>query len=187
MYEFEAPIDVHKFSRLKFSLDALQTTEQFSVCLYESKGGVAEGELVGSEIRCKEVQSYGNIEIEIGSFFDYRATQVNSISFVQVNPLNPKSGKSVLSNLAIESGDKTDIIDDLGFCIDDNAYLTEEKACVCEENYVGSNGGKVLGEFDSCVPCLDCALDGDFCTRDRDCMMGSCRQDSVCFSAVSYI
>lgn len=130
MYEFEAPIAVHKFSRLRFSLDALQAAEQFSVCLYETKGGVGEGELVGSEIRCKEVQSYGNIEIEIGSFFDYRTTHVNSISFAQVNPLNPKSGKSELSNLTIESGDKTDIIDDLGFCNDKNAYLTEEKTCV---------------------------------------------------------
>ena len=66
-------------------------------------------------------------------------------------------------------------------------YLEVAPRCLCEVGYVASNGGKFLGEYDTCVKCLpelSCGFDGDSCTMDRECAMGTCSNGN-CFAGVS--
>ena len=194
LYEIDSPILVQKFSRLKFSLNVIQASEKFVVCLYEKSGVADEEVLVGNEYRCANVTNFVNIEVNIGSFFDDRTTEINAISFAQINPKKQRSGESELNNLTIESGDQEEIFDSNGNCNDINAYKVEKDEqypddndkCVCVDTYVASNGGKILGEYDSCVPCLGCALDGEACVRNRDCMIGACSNET-CVPGVSYM
>ena len=58
--------------------------------------------------------------------------------------------------------------------------------CVCIDTCGASNGGKILREYDSCVPCLGCALDDEACFRNRDCMIGACSNEA-CVPGVSHI
>ena len=102
---------------MKFSLNVIQASEQFVVCLYEKRGGADEEVLVvGNEYGCANATNFVNIEGHIGSFFDDRTTEINSISLAQINPKKQRSGESELNNLTIESCDQEGIFDSNGNC-----------------------------------------------------------------------
>ena len=196
LYEMDLSILVNKFTRLQFDLTEIIVSEQLRICIYEDEEDVAGQTLVvGDETRCTNITESGSVDIGIGDFFDDRVTQIKYISFIQDSGRNPRSGESEITNIVVEPGETVDVVDENGKCADSNANEVvpgvvgnaEGVQCVCDDGFVSSNGGKILGEYDSCVHCLsypDCALDGETCSRNRDCMMGICI-DSICVPGVS--
>ena len=190
LFILDLPVEVHKFSIMSFSLNAVKApVSSFFVCLYEDKSGVEENEtIVGNEYRCTNVTNYGNVEVRIGIFFENRMTEINAISFAQFNDLNPTSERSDVMGITFRSDDKEPIFNSFGECNDIHAFAIQIDGtleCMCTDQFVASNGGRVLGEYDSCVACLGCALDGESCNVSRDCMMGTCTPDNVCVPGVS--
>ena len=189
LFIFDLPVQIHKFSILTFSLNAVKAPASFALCLYEEKSGFEENEtIVGNEYRCKNVTNYGNVEVMIGVFFENRMTEINAIRFTQFNELNPTSERSDVIGITFRSDDKEPIFNSFGECNDSHAFTIQidgTDECMCTDQFVASNGGRVLGEYDSCVACLGCALDGESCNLNRDCMMGRCTPDNVCVPGVS--
>lgn len=187
IYKIDYPISVHKFTRLTFSLYTIQKPENLFICLYENADEVDEEDFVGAEYRCVDIDitNLDNIGESVGVLFDYRMTEINFIGVHQVNKENERFGEIMLSNFTIEHGHKESVVNSDGICKDPHAFnpgkneegALENMRCACSDRYVASNGGKILGEYDSCVPCLACALDGDSCNLDRDCMMGTCTNE----------
>lgn len=188
-FSLNAPIIIHKFTILRFHFNVRRASDQFRVCLYESASKVDTEVIVGDEYRCTQVSTPGNIEIKIGEFFDDRMTEINTIRFDQINIRNPQFGDSEVGNIGFESGEKIPIFNKDGNCNDMKAFNTTvdgKRKCICKDTFIASNGGKVLGEYDSCVKCLGRALDGEGCSQNRDCVMGTCIE-SVCIPGVSYL
>ena len=188
-YILGVPIEIQKFSVLRFSINVIAESESFRICLYENKSGVIEEEesLVGDEYRCKDIMSFGDTEISIGSFFDYRTTQINSISFLQINEYKRRYGESEIRSIVVKAGDKEPIFDTFGECNDIDAtkmLIVGEYHCECNDKFVASYFGKILGEYDTCVTCIGCFLDGEPCVHNRECRMGACI-DSTCTPGVS--
>ena len=187
LYRFESPITINKFSRLKLSLHTKEMPEQFNLCIFEDKDGADDYVIVGNEYRCLDITNLDNIEINLGSFFEDRMTAVNSITFSQVNRKERSFGESELNNITfVSSTDTHPIFHINGTCKDINAYKIQKAPdnssdfdmCACGDKFVASNGGIILGENDTCVLCLGCALDGDACVRNRDCLKGTCTNNT---------
>ena len=197
LYKVNFPIVVNKFSILNFDLGIVEESERIEVCLYENEDEIERLSFVGDEYRCVDVddsRSQNKIEIAIGKLFDDRITEINFMGIIQMNARNTRSGESKIDSITIEAGDKTDIFDKEGNCRGLNAYKMintddtgiERRQCVCGDDFVSSNGGKILGEYDSCVRCLGCALDGESCVLNRDCLMGTC-DGNTCVPGVSQL
>lgn len=192
LYELQSPIAVNKFVHLKMKLNSLVTVDTIRVCLYESEeDAMGLNVLVGDEYRCNDISTSGNVDINVGGLFEDRITSVTFVSFEQSNGGNPLSGSTLLSNISFEAKEEMSILDSNNNCIDrwSNKFmgLSEEPKCLCSSGYVASNGGKFLGVYDSCIKCLPkslCAFDGESCTMDRECSLGSCKDES-CVAGVS--
>ena len=189
-FVFYAPIKVHKYFTLEFSIVVKTEPEYFHVCLYETEDGFEEEEaLVGNEFRCTNVNSYGNVNLNVGRFFDDRITDISAIVFRQINTLTQRLGETDVQDVKLLPFEGEGIFNSDGTCNDTNSYtivMNGDVRCICIEGFVGSNGGRILGEYDSCVNCLGCALDNEICNRNRDCMMGTC-VDNSCAPSVSSI
>ena len=191
LYQLSDAININKLSHLIIDLEILEEFEEIQVCVFEDAEDVKRKIFTGDESRCTlDIQTGTNV-INIGSFFEYRRTKINFIAFIQRNDLNPQSGESRITKVSIDvtSNKKPSLFDANGECIDINARSFVENGnqqCVCHEGFVASNGGTKQGRLDTCVRCLDCALDGNACTLDRDCMTGKC-VENVCESRVSSI
>lgn len=194
VYKTVDPVYTNKFTVLRFDLDVVDHSEELLVCLFENEEEIGKKDFLGDEQRCANLpKTEREHKIAIGKFFDYRRTSINYIAFVQNNTLNTKKGESKFTNITFREDIKEDLFDTNGKCRDENASkipfhlnTTESARCECNEHFVSSNGGKVLGEYDSCVRCLGCALDGEQCTIDRDCMMGTCVEKN-CVPGVSFV
>ncbi len=192
LFKLLSPVSVNKFVHLKMKLISLATVETIRVCIYECEEDVMKlKELVGDEYRCIDLPTSGNVDINIGGLFEYRVTSVSFVSFEQSNSENPLSGSTLISDISFEARVTNSIIDSSNKCVDlwsDKFIgLGEEPQCLCTSGYVASNGGKFLGAHDSCIKCLPkspCALDGQACRIDRECFLGSCR-DQSCVAGVS--
>ena len=184
------PIKVHRYFTFEFAIGVRIEPEYFHICLYETEDGLEEEDaLVGNEFRCTNITSYGIVNLNVGRFFDDRITDVSSVVFRQINTLDQRLGETDVQHIKLLPFEGDGLFKSDGTCNDLNAYtsvLNGDVRCICFEGFVGSNGGIILGEFDSCVNCLGCALDNEMCNRDRDCMMGTC-VDNSCAPSVSYI
>lgn len=201
-YELEIPQEAHKFVDLRLNVISIEEAHQVRICLYESKkDALGQQEMVGEEFRCTEI-STGNSKINTGALFEARTTSITHISLEQVNHIPSRNGNTIISSLALVTKEKLSIFDDTGECLDGKAMKiinkdSSEPQCFCEGNFVSSNGGKRIGELDSCVHCLldtvtcarclpehHCLFESDACTYNRDCTMGSCQFGS-CHAGVS--
>jgi len=193
VYELLSPIAVNKFVHLKMKLNSLVAVEVIRVCLYESEEDAMRLKtLVGDEYRCNDLPTSGNVDINIGGLFEYRITSMTFVSFEQLNRGNPLSGSTLLSDISFEAKEKNSIIDSNNNCVDrwsDKFIgLGDEPQCLCTSGYVASNGGKFLDTYDTCIKCLPtspCALDGQSCSIDRECSLGSCKDESCVAGSLS--
>ena len=203
-FELQRPLEVNKYVDFKLNLETIEEVEQIKVCLYESnQDAFGHQGLVGEEFRCS-ILSTGNFELNVGGLFDDRITSLTHIHIAQRKKATSQSGRSIISNISIVTNEVEDIFDNLGKCADEKAIKIVDNyfpapQCQCEEHFVASNGGKLLGDFDTCVQCfLDhticarclpephCKFDNEPCTFDRDCALGSC-QNGFCRAGVSQI
>ena len=192
---------MNKFDDFQVKILAIDEVHQIKACIFENGQDVlGKLKLVGKEFRCT-VLSDGDFKFNIGALFEDRATLITHIRFEHVNLMPSRSGKTILSNLTIVTNQQSSIFNDGGSCVDNHATRmainsSTEPQCICEDNFVASNGGIALGKPDTCVQCLldttaceqclpepHCAFDDDPCTYNRDCSMGSC-QDGTCHSEV---
>ncbi len=188
-YKLQRPINVNSFSQLKLDLVLLKQSVEIHVCLYENKEDALEvNPMLEDEFRCHTI-SPAQTRINIGESFGYRSTFVNYIRLEQRN--GAIDGESILSDIAIEAGEKVNIIRDDGKCNDEKATIFEQAGsqpqCLCDFGFVASNGGKFLGDYDVCVKCLpdrSCAFDGDECASNRECLQGLC-ENGKCAVGVS--
>ena len=90
------------------------------------------------------------------------------------------SPESTISAISMYSGIDINLLDENRNCRDLNAETLNqggEIVCRCIDTYVSSNGGKIQGALDSCVPCFsssNCAFEGDKCILDDECVWNSC-------------
>ena len=95
---------------------------------------------------------------------------------------------SFISNIQIFHGDSFDVVDDNGNCKDINADTItngDEISCMCRDGFLSSNGGKIQGDYDSCVPCIlspFCGFEGDSCETNGDCFWDLCDYNNKCES-----
>jgi hypothetical protein len=195
LYSFETPVVVNKYFHLQFDVVIEQIPDFIKVCVYENESDlIMEYELIGSEYRCINVPTKTQLfDVNLGPLFDYRMTSIRYMTFSQGKYNLPRFARTVFKNVHLYLGNKTPIIDETGLCSDGNATIVvipddeARKKCMCVDGFVASNGGTILGEYDTCVRCLGgryCTLDGGFCVRNRDCIMGRC-DDGICTLRVS--
>ena len=191
LYMLSEPIHVDRFTELKFDLDTAVRSESMQICFYEDETEIDRSvtSYPGTEFRCEKINLQDEITIKsLGRLFDNRTTTVNFIEFRQVNT-RKRVGNSKLSNITFATDPTTIREIESKPCKDRDPHAIQDSdsssaniVCSCEEGYVASNGGKTLNTLDSCVECLLCAFEGDFCVYDRDCIMGTC-VDYICASA----
>lgn len=195
LYSFVTPVVVNKYFHLQFDVVIEQIPDFIKVCVYENESDlIMEYELIGTEYRCINVPPKTQLfDVDLGPLFDYRMTSIKYMTFSQGKYNLPRFAKTVIKNVHLYLGNKTPIIDETGLCFDGNATIVvipddeARKKCMCLDGFVASNGGTILGEYDTCVRCLGgryCTLDGGLCVRNRDCFMGRC-DDGICTLRVS--
>lgn len=191
VYQLQHPVIVNKYVHLEMTVQSLVEVENVRICLYESNEDVmSEKELVGEEYRCSDILT-SNADIHIGDLFDDRSTSISFLRFEQLNSDNPLSGSTIISDLSFVKREAIGVFNADNSCVDQKSskIITSDgdSQCLCNTGYVSSNGGKTLRAHDSCVSCLpknSCAFDGDPCTLDRHCAMGTCKND-FCVAGVS--
>ena len=202
LYELQTPLEVHKFVVFKLEIGVIEKVHEIRACLYENEeDALGRQKMVGEEFRCS-ILLPGSVEISAGALFEDRKSFITHIRFEQVNIMPSRLGKTILSKLSILTDDKIRIFDAEGNCVDKEASkesndITVEQQCYCAENFVASNGGKILGNYDTCIQCLldtticatclpesHCAFDDEPCAVNRDCAMGSC-ENGMCRPGVS--
>jgi len=176
VFNLTRPIVINKFTRLQCDVSMLKGVDSVGICLYEDLSDASEE----NQDRCHKVQLSNVIDVAIGQLFNGKQTSIRFIGFIQDNSQSPIAGKSVVSNISIIQGANTDLLDDDGKCRDTNAKTIgsgNATVCMCVDGYVASNGGKVQGQFDSCIQCIlspTCRFDGGTCI-DRDyCFANEC-------------
>lgn len=195
-YDLEEAVKVDKFSHFTMTLDGVEIVDTIQVCIFEDEDDLLRTKpLMYDEFRCQNI-SDDIIDIEVSILFAHRTTHIKYITFEQNSSEDSLAGNTLISNLSIKYGQVQDIIDDNGYCNDNNAMGIEDidgdTHCECKTGYVSSNGGKRIGTYDTCVKCITndssfCEFDGGQCSNDRDCMMGRCDVNGRCISNVSQL
>lgn len=183
LYKFETPVSVNKYTYLQFDIDIEQMPDFLEICVYENESD-QKNDLIGTEYRCMNAPTLTQLfDVNLGPLFDFRITSIQFITFRQGKYNLPRFAKTVIKNIRVYPGERTPIIDEEGNCSDENASITvipDDEAnikCMCDDGFVASNGGTLLGEYDTCIRCLGekfCTFDGEVCVRNRDCLMGRC-------------
>jgi hypothetical protein len=193
IYELSKAVEVNKFSSLKFTTQRNSAVASVSVCLYEK----IEDAVKEDDSKCLTAADSDEIsEISIGDIVNDRNTYIRFIGFNQINQEVADIGEAVISNIIIEAGPNTDIIDENGNCKDPFSENIENEfgetiGCMCLDGYVASNGGKeqIQERFDACVSCVqspNCFFEGDTCSVDSECFANNC-SGNICYSRVSQI
>lgn len=193
IYRLSKQVEVNKFSSLKFSSQQNFAVARVSVCLYEN----IEDAVREDDSKCLVADASGGVsEISIGGIVNDRNTNIRFIAFNQFNLEIAELGESVVSDIRLEAGPNTDIIDENGNCKDPFSKNIQNElgvtiGCMCLDGYVASNGGKeqIQERFDACVSCIQspyCFFEGDVCSDDSECFANNC-VDKICYAQVSNI
>lgn len=177
------PLNVTKFTKFAVTMKSVSLPEMVRVCLLEDIQNFIKD---SSCINLKQ----GENMLAIGEdIFEHKISQVTHLIFEQLNS-DPREGETNLKNIYVQQLAVPPLIDIDGNCRDENAIKSTNLTCVCNLGYVSSNGGTVLGELDTCVPCTRpyvCGFDADTCERDQDCLLGWCSGGSCLFSVSLFL
>lgn len=180
-FKLSQGLEVNKLTKFQANFSKAQDV-QTSICFFENL------EDLDNEVSCQDLESEevsgGVIEFLLGEAINYKNATLNYLA-VKQNSTSSTSSTS-LKDLAFIEGQAQDLLND-GVCIDTNATKVADETCQCKDGFVSSNGGKILGMFDQCVPCSMsdfCFFEGQACTNDMVCDMGNCT-NTVCATNVS--
>lgn len=177
------PLNVTKFTKFAVTMKSVSVPEMVRVCLL---GGIQN--FIG-ESSCINLKQGENI-LAIGEdIFEHKISQATHLIFEQINS-DPREGETNLKTIYTQQLAVPPLIDSDGNCSDENAIKSTNLTCVCKLGYVSSNGGTVLDELDTCVPCTRpylCGFDADTCERDQDCLLGWCSSGYCLFSVSSFL
>lgn len=181
LFKLSQGIEVNKLTKFEAQFNKTHDA-QTSLCFFENL------EDSDNEVSCQELEpqivSEGVIEFLLGEAINYKNATLNYLAVKQNSTSSTLS--TALKDLAFIEGHAQDLFND-GVCIDTNANKVADETCQCKDGFVSSNGGKILGKFDQCVPCSMsdfCFFEGQACTNDMVCDMGNCT-NTVCATNVS--
>jgi hypothetical protein len=146
-----SPIRMNKFTKIRFVSNKRSSTDLLKLCMYDSS----------SDFECaKYCHSITEQGLQINEFFASelfasRKVTVSHIGFEQTCTSCIQHERSSISNLNILEGTVTNSYSN-GKCTDANAVAVaknNELVCKCSDGYISSNGGKILGNEDSCIEC----------------------------------
>lgn len=192
IYYFHSPIYIDKYSSISFDIDSYETPSSFSFCIYEQETDFKSNvTLVEDEERCTalfyEENGTSKVSIVLGRLFGYRKTEIKYLRVVQdkgnnVHFLSSSSKSEVLiSNLKIERDDQPDFSNIECNLYDSHSTPVQEfsmNKCACDDGYISSNGGKIIGGLDKCVTNIPIGSTGLYdqspCRHFRECASGYC-------------
>lgn len=185
----EDPVQIDKYTVLEFRIEVIENPETFMLCFFENEQEVrGEAHIYEDEERCFSPKSLsGPIVVPLGIMFGFRKT---SLGYVQLNQKGQAlfDGELVLSDFRFyrEGLDAYYFADGQCAVIDPNAIQvfltnTQESRCACREGFVASNGGILLGKYDTCVSIIGNGyfFDKIGCAWDRECASGIC-SNGIC-------
>ena len=186
LFQLSKGIEVNKNTRFQASLESQDT--DISLCFFESIDDIE------NEYACQELHhlddTTNSIDFHLGRTLNYKSTVLNYVAVKQL----PTTGSSTIINDFMFVEDLgSDLFNENGECVDPNAERKMDEDgtafCMCRLEYVSSNGGRMQGRFDQCVPCImseSCSFEGEACTNGDDCDKGECI-DNICETNVSYL
>ena len=175
-YELSTSITVNRFTRLKCMVEIVSSWSELSICIFETETDLA----LYAQDQCHTVSVSGEVYINAGQLMNYRTVDVRFFTIRQKVTTASMPAETLISTLSFYSGINTSILDENGICRDPNAETVvrgNEVTCKCIGAFVSSNGGKIQGALDSCIPCSSsqsCAFEGDKCFVDSECVWDSC-------------
>lgn len=199
IYSFEASVEIDKYSYFSFEIMKIVAPSNLEFCIYEDDSEIySNSTLIEDELRCENVLSTENdvVTISLGKLFAYRKSEVKHFRISQnqdsiAGRVTSQKSEVILSNLKFfrEDPDAFYNLNDMDCAsYDSNSTLVPNesfKKCVCNDGYVSSNQGKIVGKYDTCVPNLPIGEDGLFdqskCDHFRQCASGFC--NGVCTEA----
>ena len=166
LYRLSRGIIVNKFSTINVTYstgahdpqrtqEPLQRTQEITICLYDE---IDYLDLKNCPSRCFRVNKNGTNVMNLASAFNSRIAIVRYVAFEQEG----LRSKSTIDSLIFSNRTMTSIFDDDDKCADPNARRSRKVGCVCMDGYASSNGGKVQGQYDTCIGCLsetECSID----------------------------
>lgn len=179
MYRLSSSLQISKYTRVE--LDAVKSSTGLNVlmCLYEESSPSYDVS------RCMDLDDGNNI-LEVGKvMYNSRMVNIKYIAFQQISA-DKRDGESIIRNLSFLQLSIEPIFNSSGNCRDSNAIKVNSTTCLCKLGFVASNGGKIIGKYDSCIKCIGipiCGFDGDTCISDDECYLGYC-SDGSCLSKV---
>lgn len=180
-FKLSQGLEVNKLTKFQANFSKAQDV-QTSICFFENL------EDSDNEVSCQELEpneeSGGYTEFLLGEVINYKNATLNYIAVKQNS--TSSTTPTILKDFAFIEGQAQALLND-GVCIDTNANKIADESCQCKDGFVSSNGGKILGKFDQCVPCFMsdfCFFEGQTCNRNEDCDMGECT-NTVCATNVS--
>lgn len=193
IYYFHSPVYIDKFSSISFDIESYETPSSCSFCIYENETEFkSNSTLVEDEERCTnlifEENGTSKVSITLGRLFGYRKTEIKYLRIVQdkgnnIHFLTSSSKSEVLiSNLKIERDGQTEFSNVECNLYDSHSAPVEDfsmNKCVCDDGYISSNGGKVIGGLDKCVSNIPIGSNGLYdqspCSHFRECASGHCK------------
>ena len=176
-YELSTSITVNRFTRLKCTLEIVSAWSELGICIFETETDLA----LYAQDHCHTVSVSGEVDFNAGQLMNDRTVDVRFFAFRQkVMTTAAVPAEISISTLSFYSGINMSILDENGICRDPNAETVvrgDKITCKCVGAFVSSNGGKIQGALDSCVPCFlsqSCAFEGDKCFVDSECVWNSC-------------
>lgn len=194
VYKFSEVIKSNRYTFIELNMETVMHPYSLEICFYETRSEVLEMmQIIDFEERCQTVPTFsGTVNISLGSRFNYRFANVRYMTFKQTdiafNVL--QSAEISISNMAIRYEEPIEYYEFYGSecsSFDSNSIQINTRSgmrCSCIENYVSSNGGKIVGKNDVCIPNIDRKGKYDElpCSSFLECASGLCT-DSICESA----
>lgn len=194
VYKFSEVIKSNRYTFIELNLETVMHPYSLEICFYEKMSEVLElVQIIDFEERCQNVPtSSGTVNISLGSRFNHRLANIRYMTFKQVDMAFNilQSAEISISTIAIRYEEPTEYYDFYGSdcsTFDSNSIQLNTRSgirCSCKENYVSSNGGKIVGKNDVCIPNIDRMgqYDGMPCSLFLECASGYCI-DGSCESA----
>lgn len=194
VYKFSEVIKSNRYTFIELNLETVMHPKSLEICFYETRSEVLElVQIIDFEERCQIIPTFsGTVNISLGSRFNHRLANVRYMTLKQIdmafNVL--QSAEISISTIAIKYEEPTEYYEFYGSecsSFDSNSIQVNTRSgmrCSCIENYVSSNGGKIVGKNDVCIPNIDRKGQYDEmpCSSFLECASGFCT-DGICESA----
>ncbi len=185
-FNITPPIMVNKFTRLNFTIDAINALN-VEICFLETLSEACVTE------QCFTPDKVGSSDVDLGQILNGGNTEMSFFTVTQIWNERDNDVPVSISGWNFWDGPNTDIVYENNTCKDPNAEPEPigVQECLCKDGFVSSNGGKKQSVSDKCVECLlsrYCSFEGGYCGDESGIVCGfgneSC-SDNRCEANVS--